>query len=113
MQPISFNSVLIIAGISVFVPVVLGLLPRLPLPGAVLEVIIGIVVGPSVLDWVRIDAPVQVLSILGLGMLLFLAGLEINVESLRGPLSRIAGWAFGGSVLLGLTCGLVLSLAGA
>jgi hypothetical protein len=38
-MPISFNNVLIIAGISVFVPVVLGLLPRLPVPGAVLEVI--------------------------------------------------------------------------
>ena len=70
---ISFNSVLIIAGIAVLVPVILGLLPRLPVPGAVLEVIAGIVVGPSVLGWVRVDAPVQVLSDLGLGMLLFLA----------------------------------------
>jgi len=41
MLPISFNSVLIIAGISVFVPAVLGLLPGLPVPGAVLEVIAG------------------------------------------------------------------------
>ena len=39
MLAISFNSVLIIAGIAVLVPVVLGLLPRLPVPGAVLEVI--------------------------------------------------------------------------
>src|SRR5690242_16700331 len=45
MLAISFNSVLIIAGIAVLVPVVLGLLPRLPVPGAVLEVIAGIVVG--------------------------------------------------------------------
>jgi NhaP-type Na+/H+ or K+/H+ antiporter len=49
-MPISFNSVLIIAGISVFIPVVLGLLPRLPVPEAVLEVIAGIVLGPSVLN---------------------------------------------------------------
>jgi hypothetical protein len=42
MLPISFNSVLIIAGISVLVPVVLGLLSRLPVPGAVLEVIPGV-----------------------------------------------------------------------
>src|SRR6516225_8420220 len=94
MLNISFNSLLIIAGIAVLVPVVLGLLPRLPVPGAVLEVIAGIVVGPSVLGWVRADAPVQVLSTLGLGMLLFLAGLEIDVEGLRGPLSRLAGLAF-------------------
>jgi Kef-type K+ transport system membrane component KefB len=113
MLPISFNSLLIIAGISVLVPVVLGLLPRLPVPGAVLLVIAGIVVGPSVLGWARIDAPVQVLSILGLGMLLFLAGLEIDVERLRSPLSRLAGLAFGLSAGLGLLCGFLFWLAGA
>ena len=112
MLPISFNSVLIIAGISVFVPAVLGLLPRLPVPGAVLEVVIGIVVGPSVLGWARIDAPVEVLSTLGLGMLLFLAGLEIDVERLRGPLSRLAGVAFGFSAALGIGCGFLFWAVG-
>ena len=91
MLAISFNSVLIIAGIAVLIPVLLGFLPQVPVPGAVLEVIAGIVVGPAVLGWVRVDAPVQVLSDLGLGMLLFLAGLEIDVERLRGPLARLAG----------------------
>ena len=112
MIPLSFNSLLIIAGISVLVPVVLGLLPRLPVPGAVLEVIAGVVVGPSVLGWARIDAPVQVLSTLGLGMLLFLAGLEIDVERLRSPLARLAGIAFALSAALGLLCGFLFWLAG-
>jgi Kef-type K+ transport system membrane component KefB len=109
---VSFNSVLIIAGISVFIPVVLGLLPRLPVPGAVLEVVAGIIVGPSVLGWARIDAPVEVLSTLGLGMLLFLAGLEIDVEGLRGPLSRLAVIAFALSAGLGLLCAVLFWLAG-
>lgn len=112
MLAISFNSVLIIAAIAVLVPVVLGLLPRLPVPGAVLEVVAGIIVGPSVLGWVRVDAPVQVLSDLGLGMLLFLAGLEIDVERLRGPLSRLAGMAFAVSAVLGLLCAYLFRLAG-
>ena len=112
MLAISFNSVLIIAVIAVLAPVLLGLLPRLPLPGPVLEVIAGVVVGPSVLGWVRIDAPVQVLSDLGLGMLLFLAGLEIDVERLRGPLARLAGSAFALSVVLALLCAYVFWLAG-
>ena len=112
MLAISFNSVLIIAGIAVLIPVVLGLLPRLPVPGAVLEVIAGIVVGPSVLGWVRVDAPVQVLSDLGLGMLLFLAGMELDVERLRGPLARLAGLAFAVSVVLGLLCAFAFRLAG-
>jgi Kef-type K+ transport system membrane component KefB len=112
MLAISFNSVLIIAVIAVLAPVLLGLLPRLPVPGAVLEVIAGIVVGPAVLGWVRIDAPVQVLSDLGLGMLLFLAGLEIDVERLRGPLARVAGSAFALSVVLALACAYIFWGAG-
>jgi Kef-type K+ transport system membrane component KefB len=112
MPVISFSAVLIIALVAVAVPVALALVPRLPVPGAVLEVLAGILIGPALLGWVHVNAPIQVLSDLGLGMLLFLAGLEIDVESLRGPLGRLAGWAFGGSVLLGLACGLALSLAG-
>ena len=112
MLAISFNSVLIIAGIAVLVPVVLGLVPRLPVPGPVLEVIAGIIVGPSVLGWARVDAPVQVLSDLGLGMLLFLAGLEIDVDRLRGPMARLAGVAFAVSAGLGLLCAYAFWLAG-
>src|SRR6185312_2556894 len=112
MPAISFNSVLIIAGVAVLVPVVLGMMPRLPVPGAVLEVVAGILVGPSVLGWVRVDAPVQVLSDLGLGMLLFLAGLEIDIDQLRGPLFRLAGLAFAVSAGLALLCGFAFHLAG-
>jgi len=108
---ISFNGVLIIAAVAVLVPVVLGFLPVLPVPGAVMEVIAGIVIGPSALGWVHIDAPVKVLSDLGLGMLLFLAGLEIDVNGLRGALGRLAGLAFAVSALLGVGCAYALSAA--
>jgi Kef-type K+ transport system membrane component KefB len=109
---ISFNSVLIIAAVAVLVPLVLGLVPWLPVPEAALEVIAGILIGPSVLGWVRIDAPVQVLSELGLGMLLFLAGLEIDIERLRGPLARLAVSAFAVSAVLALLCAYAFRLAG-
>src|SRR2546429_198826 len=112
MPNISFNSVLIIAAMAVVVPLISGLLPRLPVPGAALEVIAGILIGPSVLGWVRIDAPVQVLSDLGLGMLLFLAGLEIDIERLRGPLARLAVSAFAVSAVLALLCAYAFRLAG-
>ena len=48
----------------------------------------GSSLGPAVLGWVEIDEPVRVLAILGLAVLLFLAGLEIDYDRLRG---RIAG----------------------
>jgi Kef-type K+ transport system membrane component KefB len=109
---ISFNGVLVIGLVAVAVPALCALAPGLPVPGAVLEVIAGIIIGPSVLGWVHVDAAVRVLSGLGLGMLLFLAGLEIDVGRLRGPLGRLAGMAFVVSAMVGLLCAYVLSLAG-
>jgi Kef-type K+ transport system membrane component KefB len=75
-------------------------------------VIAGIVIGPSVLGWVHIDVAITVLADLGLGMLLFLAGLEIDVAGLRGPLGRLAGVGFAASVVLGIGAGFALTGAG-
>ena len=52
-------------------------------------IVAGIVLGPSVLDWVEIDAPISVLALLGLAFLLFLAGLELDLDRLRGPALRL------------------------
>jgi Kef-type K+ transport system membrane component KefB len=101
-----------IALVAVVVPLVVGVAPRLPIPGPVLEVVAGILIGPTVLGWVRPDGSIRVLSDLGLGMLLFLAGLEIDIQGLRGPLGRLATQAFAVSVLLGLACGFLLSAIG-
>jgi Kef-type K+ transport system membrane component KefB len=57
MPAMSFNGLLVIALVAVAVPVLLALVPRLPVPGAVLEVVAGILVGPSVLGWVHLDGP--------------------------------------------------------
>jgi Kef-type K+ transport system membrane component KefB len=60
----------------------------------------GIVVGPSVLGWVSVDAPIRVLALIGLAFLLFLAGLAIEFDQLRGQPLRLA--ALGFAVWLGL-----------
>ena len=67
MLTVSFSGVLVIALVAVAVPVVTALVPRLPVPGAVLEVMAGIVIGPAVLGWVHLDPSIQVLSDLGPG----------------------------------------------
>ena len=109
---VSFTGVLVVGIVSVLVPVILGFVPALTVPGAVLEVIAGIVIGPSVLGWVHIDVAITVLADLGLGMLLFLAGLEIDVAGLRGSLGRLAGMGFAVSVVLGIGFGFALAGAG-
>jgi len=54
-----------------------------------LEIVAGIAVGLQGFGWVEIDLPVQILALLGLAFLLFLAGLEIDVQRLRGRLLRL------------------------
>src|SRR3954469_17025850 len=80
----SFGGLLIVVAVAFAAPFVLGLFPRLRLPSIVLEIVAGIVVGPSVLGWVTVDTTIQVISTIGLGFLLFLAGLEIDFVRLRG-----------------------------
>lgn len=59
---------------AVGAPLLVGLLPQLRVPAVVLEIVAGIVLGPSVLGWLRVDLPVQILALFGLAFLLFLAG---------------------------------------
>jgi sodium/hydrogen exchanger family protein len=79
MPDVSFGGLLVVAAIAVTAPLVVGLVPALRVPAVVLEIVAGIVVGPSGLGWVRIDLPIQILSLLGLAFLLFLAALEIGL----------------------------------
>src|SRR5947199_10191673 len=91
MPDVSFTNLLVISVVAVLAPLVVGLLPRLRLPAVVLEIVAGIVLGPSVLGWLRVDLPVQILALFGLAFLLFLAGLEIDARGLRGRVLLLAG----------------------
>ncbi len=112
MEEISFTNLLIVVAAGFAAPLALGLVPRFRLPAVVLEIVLGIVLGPAVLGWVEIDDPVEVLSLVGLAFLLFLAGLEIDVAALRGALLRAASLGFAVSLALAVVAGLVLDLAG-
>ena len=98
--------------VAFLVPLLLGFSPARRLPPVVLEIAAGIVIGPSVLGWVRVDLPISILSVLGLAFLLFLAGLEVELERLRGRLLVFVGSAFLLSLGLALLVGFGLSLAG-
>jgi Kef-type K+ transport system membrane component KefB len=69
-----FTNLLIVAAVAFACPFMLGLLPRVRLPSVVLEILAGIVVGPSVLGVVEVDEAVEVVSVIGLAFLLSLAG---------------------------------------
>src|SRR5207248_1082196 len=56
--------------------------------------------------------PVTILSLVGLAFLLFLAGLEIDVDRLRGRVLRVTSLGFGVSFAVGVVVGLALDAGG-
>jgi Kef-type K+ transport system membrane component KefB len=104
----SFTNLLIVMAVAFTAPLLLGLFPRLLLPSVVLEIVAGIVAGPSVLGWVEVDEAVEVVALLGLAFVLFLAGLEIEFEQLRGRVLRLTliGFAISFAVALVVSLGL-------
>ncbi len=112
MPNVSFSGLLIVAVVAFLAPLLLGLTPARRLPAIVLEIVAGIIIGPSVLGWVKVDLPLSILSVLGLAFLLFLAGLEVELERLRGRLLMYVGLAFLLSLGLALLVGYGLYVAG-
>jgi Kef-type K+ transport system membrane component KefB len=108
MPEVQFTNLLIVAVIALVAPLTLGLAPSVRIPAVVLEIIAGIVVGPHGLGWVDIDLPIQIVSLIGLAFLLFLAGLEIDVHQLRGSLLRLAVIGFAVTLVLGMLVGIGL-----
>jgi Kef-type K+ transport system membrane component KefB len=85
---ISFTSVALIAAVALVAPLAVSF-GSLRLPAIVLEILLGIAIGPQGLGWAKVDEPVQVVSTIGLAFLLLLAGLEIDFDRLRGRLLRL------------------------
>jgi Kef-type K+ transport system membrane component KefB len=106
------NNLVAVLLIAAVVPLALGAVPRVPVPGPVLEIVAGIVFGPAVLNLIQPDQAVRLMATIGLGFLLFLAGLEIDIQHFRGPTARLAGMGLVGSVILGGVIGAVLHAAG-
>lgn len=83
--------------------------PVLRVPVVVFELILGILVGPSVLGWTGPSDFVDLLSEFGLAMLFFVAGTEIEFAALRGRTGRraVGGWFL--SIALGVAAGLLVA----
>jgi Kef-type K+ transport system membrane component KefB len=108
----SFANLLIVMAVAFAAPLALGLFPRLRLPAVVLEIVAGVVIGPSVLGIAEVDQTVQVTALVGLAFVLFLAGLEIEFDRLRGPVLRLAGLAFALSFAIAVVVSLGLEAGG-
>jgi Kef-type K+ transport system membrane component KefB len=85
---------------------------RLVLPTVVVEIVLGILIGPEVLGLAEIDVYISFLSDFGLALLFFFAGLEVIEHHLPLNVLRRGTIGWGISLAIGLSVGLVLQQAG-
>jgi Kef-type K+ transport system membrane component KefB len=112
MPTVHFTNLLIVVAVGFLAPLALGFFPRVRLPSIVLELVLGIAIGPSVLGWVEPDLAVSILALVGLAFLLFLSGLEIDFERLRGRILRLTSIGFAVSFGIAIVLGLGLKAGG-
>jgi Kef-type K+ transport system membrane component KefB len=86
--------------------------PRLTIPVVVVELVLGIIIGPQVTGWADIDATTNLLGDLGLGMLFFFAGYEIDFDRIKGRPLQLAAIGWGISLVLAYSIGGALAAAG-
>ncbi|MGH3931561.1 MAG: cation:proton antiporter, partial [Pseudonocardiaceae bacterium] len=110
-MPIDYVNLFALILVAVAAPLLVDLL-RIPVPDVVAMILIGIAVGGSGLGWVGVDGGVELLASLGLAYLLFVAGLEVRIDMLRGPALAIGLWAFGLSAAIAVGLSLALYAAG-
>ncbi|GAA1981760.1 cation:proton antiporter [Microbacterium pumilum] len=103
-------TLLIVPLLAVLAPLLargLGRWVRVPI--VVFELLLGIILGPSILGWAQPDEFIATLSQYGLAMLFFMAGSEIEFAVFRGRTGRnaVVGWIL--SLVAGVAVGWLLA----
>src|SRR5262245_16204540 len=111
-MPSSPASFAVITAASVVAVLLSEALKRFRVPIVVLEVVLGIVIGPAVLGWAHTSPFISGVADFGLAFLMFMAGYEIDYRRVHGaPLTRATiSWFVSFGLALGV--GLVLTLDG-
>jgi Kef-type K+ transport system membrane component KefB len=106
------SELLLIVFVAMLAPLLAGLPAGFRLPVVVVEIFLGILIGPHVFQLASPDGMIATLGELGLTFLLFLVGLEINLDKIRGkPLSlALCGWFL--SFILAMLCMFFFSAIG-
>ena len=110
VDPGSFLAIVAVALIAAALATLIS--TRIAIPVVVLELVLGIIIGPQVLEIAEPDEFIEFFSSLGLGMLFFFAGYEIEFERIRGRplLLGTLGWVI--SLALAYTLGGALHATG-
>jgi Kef-type K+ transport system membrane component KefB len=87
-------SLLVVLAASVAAPLIGELTRRFGLSIVVLELALGVAIGPQGLGWASVEGAVPAVAAIGMAFLFFLAGLEIELDAVQGRPVKIAlaGW---------------------
>jgi|SRR5262245_1956161 len=91
---VSHHSIFVIFLVAVAAPLLAQTRAGSRVPVVVLEVVLGVIIGPHVLELIEYDSFVSIMRTLGMSVVLFMAGMEIDFGRIRGrPLSlAVGGW---------------------
>jgi Kef-type K+ transport system membrane component KefB len=107
------DSFFVIVSIAAVAAITVALVPRrFAPPVVVVELLLGIIVGPQVLNLAHTDDFIEFFSNLGLGMLFFFAGYEIDFKRIKGMPLKLGAWGWLISVALAYGIGGILAAAG-
>jgi Kef-type K+ transport system membrane component KefB len=107
------DSFVVIVAVAALAPLIAMACGRLaPLPAVVIELVLGILVGPQVLGWAELTDFVQFFGQLGLAFLFFFAGYEIDFRRIRGDPLRLGLLGWGMSLALAYSLAGILQAAG-
>lgn len=112
----SIGTLVLFPAIAVAAPLLVRAVGRfVAIPLVVFEIVLGLLFGPALLGWIEPNDFTAKLSELGLAMLFFLAGNEIDFRAVRGrPLNRaVIGWLISLCAGVGLAALLVPDLIAA
>jgi len=105
---IDLAALVTITALAASAPIVADLVPRPTPPLVVVEIFLGIIVGPPLLGLTHVTPLADLLSQFGLAFLFFLAGFELEPERVRGLPARLAvtTWLISLALAFGLAAGL-------
>ncbi len=82
MVHVHYDSFLILSVLAFLTPILIYSIKKVKIPFVVGEILVGIIIGKSFLNIIQNDPWIHFLSSLGLAYLLFLSGLEIDLDSI-------------------------------
>jgi Kef-type K+ transport system membrane component KefB len=110
IDPASFLVIVTIAGAAGLICTALD--RRMIIPVVVIELVLGILIGPQVARLAGVNQFTSFFGDIGLAMLFFFAGYEIDLERVRGRPLELASAAWALSLALAFGIGAVLALLG-